>query len=105
MDAGFVNSVITVINARRLELQQNCLGKRRGRTGRMNQMEIFRLECKNPSISVIESLYDSQINYLYDPERRGIIITGKKGMVGLTIEQARAVADELPAILDTIGGV
>lgn len=25
MDAGFVNSVITVINARRLELQQNCL--------------------------------------------------------------------------------
>lgn len=37
--------------------------------------------------------------YFVDNERRGLLISGQKGMTVLSVSQAKALRDELPGIL------
>lgn len=68
----------------------------------MTDLEAYRLENKYP-VRVIESEARG-LKYLVDDDRRGLIISGQAGMTGLSLRQAKALAVELPGVLEGIKG-
>lgn len=65
----------------------------------MQDMEAYRIE-NAFSVRAIDSSCRG-LKYFVDNDRRGIVIAGDRGMVGLTLKQAGALAEELPAIIET----
>lgn len=63
----------------------------------MTDLEAYRMENKYP-VKVLDSEAPG-LRYVLDEDRRGIIISGQKGMTGLRLSQLRALCRELPGIL------
>lgn len=68
----------------------------------MTDDEIFRLERQYPDIRSIEGGAQG-LKYIYDDDRRGIVIAGMIGRAFLTPTQAYALAGELLDVLEWIG--
>jgi len=64
----------------------------------MTDLEAYRLEKRHP-VKAIESRA-SGLKYLIDGEAKGVIISGQKGMTGLSLRQLKALRDEIPGILE-----
>ena len=67
----------------------------------MGDLEVYRLENKFP-VRGIQSEANG-LKYLVDDDRKGVIISGMKGMTGLSIRQAKSLCRELPGILEEMG--
>lgn len=67
----------------------------------MTDLEAYRLENKYP-VRAVQS-EENGLKYLVDDDRKGVIISGMKGMTGLSIRQAKALCRELPGILEEMG--
>lgn len=67
----------------------------------MDDLEVYRLESKYPVYGVQSR--ENGLKYFYDEERRGIVISGMKGITGCSIRQAKAICRELPEILREMG--
>lgn len=63
----------------------------------MTDPEMYALENKFP-VQGIE-IKAKGLFYIFDGEMKGIDIAGAMGKTGLTIEQAKAVCQELPEVL------
>ena len=68
----------------------------------MTDDEIFQLERQYPDIRSIEGGARG-LKYIYDDDRRGIVIAGMVGRAFLTPEQAYTLAGELLDVLEWIG--
>lgn len=68
----------------------------------MTDLEAYAIENRYPEVQAIES-EALGLKYLVDEDNRGIIISGMRGMTGLDIRQAKALARELPQILEGMG--
>lgn len=68
----------------------------------MDDLTAYALENRHPEVRAIESSARG-LKYLVDDDRRGIVISGMRGMTGLDIRQAKALARELPEILEGMG--
>lgn len=67
----------------------------------MDDLEAYRLENKYPVYGVQSR--ENGLKYFYDDERRGIVISGMRGITGCSIRQAKAICRELPEILREMG--
>lgn len=67
----------------------------------MTDLEAYRLENKYP-VRAVQSEANG-LKYLVDDDRKGVIVSGMKGMTGLSIRQAKALCRELPGILEEMG--
>ena len=68
----------------------------------MTDDEIFRLERQYPDIRSIEGGTPG-LKYIYDDDRRGVVIAGMIGRAFLTPAQAYTLAGELKDVLEWIG--
>ena len=68
----------------------------------MDDLKAYVLENRYPEVRAIEGGARG-LKYLVDDDNRGIIISGMRGMTGLDIRQAKALARELPEILEGMG--
>lgn len=69
----------------------------------MKEVAAYRLENKYPGVIVINS-EDPDLKYIYHTgEKQGVAIAGYKGIAGLTINQAKALLEELPGVLRMMG--
>lgn len=67
----------------------------------MNDNQAYKLENAYP-VRAIQSEQNG-LKYLVDDDRLGVIVSGREGLTGLTISQAKAVCRELPGILEGMG--
>lgn len=67
----------------------------------MKSLEAWRIE-RDYHVRGIES-ESADLHYFLDDDRQGIVIAGMQGKTGLTIPQAKALAKELPEILQGMG--
>ena len=65
----------------------------------MNDKEADRLERKVPGIVIMDSSAKG-VKYLFDGVKDRFDIAGQRGMVMLSIKQAKAVRDELSEIIE-----
>lgn len=64
----------------------------------MNSLQATMFEKKH-NVTGIDS-EDPGVHYFLDGSRMGVVIAGEEGYVGLTLEQAQRIAEELPEIIE-----
>lgn len=58
-----------------------------------------RFSLKHTDLRMVDS-ETLHLQYIFDNDGTGMVISGLFGMTGLTLEQAKSIAKELPQILD-----
>ena len=65
----------------------------------MTNAESYKIEIDNPDIIIIDSKANG-LKYLFDGDKSRLAIAGDKGIVRLSIRQAKALRDELSDIIE-----
>lgn len=65
----------------------------------MTNEESYKIEIDHPDITIIDSKA-SGLKYLFDEDRSRFAIAGDKGFTILSIQQAKALRDELSDIIE-----